>query len=203
MKLYYAEPSPFARKVRVALIETGLMDTVEPIIGAANPMTDSGPPLSANPLKKVPCLLRDDGKPIYDSRVICRYVSSLRPQAGLYPAAPRLWDTLTLEATADGMMEAAVLMFYELRLRPEEQRSNAWIEAQWSKVAAVLDAFEQSWMSYLDGTPDMAHFAVACALGYLDFRHDARGWRLGRPALADWQAGMAERPSLQQTVPGD
>jgi glutathione S-transferase len=201
MKLYYGGVSPFARKVRVALIETGLTDQVEQLPVVANPLTDIGPPASANPLKKIPCLLRDDGKPLYDSRVICRYIDTLALQTGLYPGAPRLWDALTLEATADGMMDAAILVAYEVLLRPEERRFPAWVDGQWSKVAAALDALEQSWMAYLDGTPDMAHFAVACALDYIDFRHDARRWRDGHPKLADWAAKFAERPSLQATTP--
>ena len=62
-------------------------------------------PVGANPLGKVPALERPDGPALYDSQVICRYLDDL---AGgrLYPAKPRLWETLTLEATADGIVEA-------------------------------------------------------------------------------------------------
>lgn len=203
MKLYYAVPSPFARKVRIALIETGLSDSVELVATPASPMTDEGPPLSANPLKKVPCLVRDDAPSIYDSRVICRFIASLRPHADLYPDGNRLWETLTLEATADGMMDAAVLMVYERRVRPEKKRMEEWTEAQWSKIASALAAVERRWMPFLAGPVDMGHLALASALQYLDFRHHERDWRKTHPALQAWEAEIAARPSLQATMPHD
>ena len=108
---------------------------------------------------------------------------------------------LTLEATADGMMESGVLMVYETRLRPEGARSPEWVEAQWAKIARALEALEARWMSHLAGPLDMGQIAVACALGYLDFRHDARGWRQGHPALAAWHDGFATRQSMTDTAP--
>lgn len=65
-------------------------------------------PTAHNPLGKLPALTRPDGPAIYDSRVICRYLDA-RADSGLYPDRT-LWETLTLEATADGIMDAAVLM---------------------------------------------------------------------------------------------
>ena len=56
-------------------------------------------------------------------------------------------------------------------------------------------------MSHLAGPLDMSHIALGCALGYLDFRHDARGWRVGHPALEAWYAKMAARDSMMRTAP--
>ncbi len=176
------------------LHEAGLADRVELVPAGGNPLAPGSLPLAWNPLGKIPTLERDDGPALYDSRVICRYLDALAG-AGLYPGAPRLWEVLTLEATADGMMEAAVLMAYEARLRPEELRDAPWVEAQWTKVARALDAIEARWMANLAGPLDMGQIAVGCALGYLDFRQAARDWRAGRPALAGWEAGFAARPS--------
>jgi glutathione S-transferase len=119
----------------------------------------------------------------------------------LYPPAPRLWETLTLEATGDGILDAAILMVYEWRVRPEDKRHEPWVEGQWAKVARALDTIEARWMSHLNGPLDIGQIAVGCALGYLDFRHDARGWRNGRPALAAWEKAFAARPSMAATVP--
>lgn len=56
-------------------------------------------------------------------------------------------------------------------------------------------------MSHLHGPLDMGQIAVACALGYVDFRHGDRNWREGRAALAAWEAGFAARDSMKATVP--
>jgi glutathione S-transferase len=158
--------------------------------------------VALNPLGKIPTLERAGGPALYDSRVICRYLDDL---AGgrLYPEKPRLWETLTLEATAHGVAEAAVLMVYEERLRPEEARSEAWVEGQWAKVARALDALEARWMSHLAGPLDMGQIATGCALGYLDFRHGRRDWRAGRPALAAWEAKFAARPAMARRGRGE
>ena len=155
--------------------------------------------LARHPLGKIPALERDDGPALYDSRVICRFLDD-RAAANLYPAQ-RLWEVLTLEATADGIMDAAVLMVYESRVRPEENRFAPWVDGQWAKIGRALDALDQRWLSHLNGPLDMGQIAVGVALGYLDFRHADRGWRSGRPGLAAWAAVFAERPSMVATRP--
>jgi glutathione S-transferase len=176
------------------------MDAVELVTGSGSPVDPGTAPLEANPLGKVPALERPDGPALYDSRVICQYLDA-RAGAGLYPEGARRWDTLTVEATGDGILDAALLMVYEGRLRPEELRFAPWVEGQWAKVDRALDALETRWMAHLQGPLEAGQIAVACALGYLDFRHGARGWRSGRPHLAAWYAGFAERPSMQATIP--
>ena len=199
MKLLMAGPSPFVRKVLVLLHETDQVADVETVqVTAAVGGTDAAL-AAANPLGKIPALVRDDGPTLYDSRVICRFLDD-RAKAGLYPAS-NPWETLVLEATADGIMEAAVLMVYERRFRPPELVSEPWLEGQWEKVARGLDALDARWISHLTGKLDIGHIGVACALGYLDFRHPERNWREGRDALAAWYETFAARPSMQNTVP--
>ena len=200
MRLYFSPTSPYVRKVVVLLHETGMLDRVELVSGSGTPIDAGKAPLDANPLGKVPALERPDGPALYDSRVICQYLDA-EAGAGLYPSGARRWDTLTVEATGDGILDAALLMVYEWRIRPEEVRYAPWVEGQWAKVDRALDVLETRWMAHLEGPLDMGQIAVACALGYLDFRHDARGWRTGRPHLAAWAARFAARPSMQTTVP--
>ena len=200
MKLYHSPTSPYVRKVMVLLHETGQLDHVELVPASTNPVQGGTLPAAKNPLGKVPTLEREDGPALYDSRVITRYLDH-RAGGVLYPAPPRLWDTLTLEATADGILDAALLMVYETKMRGEGQRSDDWIEGQWGKIARALDAVGARWMSHLHGPLDMGQIAMACALGYVDLRHDSRSWRTGRDDLAAWAAKIAERPSLQATVP--
>jgi glutathione S-transferase len=199
MKLISSPLSPFVRKVRVLLLESGLDDQVEVVDVATSPLETDPQAAAANPLGKIPALVRLDGPAIHDSRVITRYLDA-RADGRFYPEA-RLWEVLTLEAIAEGIMEAALAMTYEARFRPEEIRYAPWVEGQWAKAARALDAVEGRWMSHLAGPLDMSHIALGCALGYLDFRHDARGWRVGHPALEAWYAKMAARDSMMRTAP--
>ena len=199
MKLLTSPSSPFARKVRVVLLETGQADQVDEIAAATDPLGDPVDVIHANPLGKIPALVREDGPALYDSRVITRYLDA-RAGSRLYPES-RIWEVLTLEATADGIMDAALAMVLETRLRAEAERSEKWVEGQWRKVERGLDAIEARWISHLEGQLDMGQIATACALGYLDLRHAARDWRRDRPRLAAWAERFAARDSMVATAP--
>jgi len=201
MQLFTSPTTPFGRKVMVLIHESGLADQVQVQTVAGSPLDPGSMPLDQNPLGKIPALIPDDGGPaLHDSRVICRYLDHVSG-AGLYPAGPDLWPVLTLEATADGMLEAALLMVYETRLRPEALRFDPWVEGQWAKVARALDAIEARGMVLLEGRLTMAHVAVAVALSYLDFRHAERHWRQDRPRLAAWEQEFSARASMVSTRP--
>lgn len=199
MQLYHAPASPFVRKVMVTLHETGQLDEVELVSATGTPVDSSQMPVSENPLGKIPTLVRPSGPALFDSRVICRFLDD-RAGGGLYPAN-RVWEVLTLEALADGIMEAAVLMVYESRCRPEEKVHDFWVEGQWAKIGRALDALETRWISHLAGPLDMGQIATGCALGYLDFRHGDRNWRRGRDSLAEWEKAFAMREAMQATLP--
>ena len=200
MKLAYSPTSPYVRKVMVLLHETGQLDDVTLEERSGTPLSPAEALLPQNPLGKVPALSRSDGPALYDSRVICAYLDE-RAGAGLYGTGSRKWDVLTLEATADGILDAALLMVYEGRLRPEENRMSDWVDGQWAKIERACRALETRWISHLSGPLDMGQIAVGCALGYVDFRLHARGWRNGNPGLAKWFAQFDSRPSMQATRP--
>ncbi|MGZ9809268.1 glutathione S-transferase family protein [Pseudoroseicyclus sp. H15] len=197
MQLVMSPNSPYVRKVRLMIREAGREAEVEEIEVATTAYDTHPTVAAANPLGRIPALLRPEGPALYDSRVITRYLDTTW-SLGYYPA-PRLWEVLTLEATAEGIMDSAVTMAYEKRLK--EQPSDKWMDAQWEKIARALDALESFWMSHLAGPLQMGQIATAAALGYLDFRHDARGWRDGRPELAAWAARFGEREAMKATLP--
>lgn len=199
MQLLVSPASPFVRKVRVLIREAKLLDTVEEIDVSTTPMNSAPEVVAANPIGKIPALIRADGPGIYDSRVITRFLDDLA-HTDLYPQS-RIWEILTLEATADGIMDAAVSMTYEARLRPEEKQSSEWIEAQWAKAARGIAAVNSRWMSHLTGSLNIGQIGMACALSYVDLRHDDRGWRNGNEALANWHADFAARDSMVATKP--
>jgi glutathione S-transferase len=200
VKLYHSPMSPFVRKVMVLLAETGQLDDVEIVPVVTTPTTPMDGLLAKNPLMKIPALERNDGATLYDSRVICAFLDA-RAGDKLYPTGARKWETLTLEATAEGILDSAVSITYEGRVRPAEKQWDGWTDAQWAKVAGGCAAINTRWMSHLNGPLDMAQISVACALGYLDFRHDARGWRKGNDALADWYETFKDRESMKASAP--
>lgn len=199
MELLDNPASPYCRKVRVLLHEAGMTDEVTLTQAEGHPTNPNKAAQSHNPLGKIPTLLRQDGPALYDSRVICRYLDA-QAKAGLYPES-RLWEVLTLEATADGIMDAAVLMVYETRSRAAGKEDEGWREGQWLKISNALDALEARWLSHLSGPRDMGQIAVGCALGYLDFRHGPREWRSGRPALAAWFETFGATEAMKATRP--
>ena len=201
MQLVFSPASPYARKVHACLIETGQKADVEFVPVKSTPASVAAELRAANPLGRLPALVRPDGPAIYDSRVITRYFDA-RANGGLYPET-RLWEVLTLEATADGILDSALSMVYEARFRPVEHQSTDWMDAQWDKIAHAAKAVNDRWMAHLAGPVDMGQIALGCALGYLDFRLDARGWRKGNDALDDWFAVFSERPSMKATAPHD
>ncbi|MEP3442444.1 MAG: glutathione S-transferase [Sulfitobacter sp.] len=200
MKLYYAPTSPYVRKVMILLEETGQLGDVEVINVATTPLAADGGLLTKNPLAKVPALERPDGPTLYDSRVITAYLDA-RAGDRLYPSGARRWETLTLEATADGILDAALLMTYEGRLRPQDKQMPEWVAGQWDKISRALVALNTRWISHLSGPLDMGQIAVACALAYVDFRHGTRDWRHGNDQLAAWFKAFESRPWMVSTVP--
>ncbi|MFN6956562.1 MAG: glutathione S-transferase C-terminal domain-containing protein, partial [Acetobacteraceae bacterium] len=133
--------------------------------------------------------------------VIVEYLDGLPGGPRLIPegGAARL-RALTLQALADGLCDAAVALRYETAVRPEALRWPEWSAGQTTKVVASLDTLERAWLSHLASTLDIGVIATACALGYLDYRFAALGWREGRPGLAAWYQGFAARPSMQATA---
>ncbi|NNK78162.1 MAG: glutathione S-transferase family protein, partial [Litoreibacter sp.] len=174
----------------------GHLKDLEIVFSVGSPVDSSQMPTSLNPLGKIPALVLENGKTLFDSRVICRYLDEMAGNR-YYPKSD-LYDVLTLEALADGIMDAAILMIYEVRCRDDGERSEAWVEGQWAKVVRALDRLEAEGVT---GTINMGQIALGCALGYLDFRHQDRNWRENRPTLAAWFEGFSKRMSMAETVP--
>ena len=199
MKLRYSPTSPYVRKVAVTIHELGLDDKVERVMTAPwDAATDLG---RTNPLGKVPALIADDGTVLYDSPVICEYLDSLVGSRLVPPGGPDRWTALRRQALADGLIDAAVSCVLEGR-RPAERRSTEWVTRQRAAIARSLDALEAE-AADLANDLTIGHVAIACALGYLDFRLVGDDWRMGRPKLAAWFDGFAKRPSMTTTVPKD
>ncbi|ODT82447.1 MAG: glutathione S-transferase [Pelagibacterium sp. SCN 64-44] len=201
LKLFFSSASPFVRKVMVAAIERGVDDRIEFLAAAASPIKRDQNIVAHNPTGKVPTAILPDGRAIFDSRVICQYVDVMAGGGVLYPQGESYFDVLTLEALADGLLDAAILLRYETMTRPEALRWPEWMQGQSDKIDSCLAALEDGAFADRGGAFHAGAIAVACALGYLDLRFAARNWRAGAPKLAAWFEEVSQRPSLQRTVP--
>jgi glutathione S-transferase len=187
--------SPFARKVRIAAALLGLDDRIEILAADTNDAQDSL--RSQNPLGKIPALLLKNGETIFDSAVIVEYLDWLAGGGKLIPGEPKArFRSLTQQALADGICDAAVILRYEILWREPDKRSEKWMAYQSDKIARALAAFEKAPPEELS---DVATIALACALGYLDLRFDG-AWRKERPRLVDWLDVFSEAtPSFEAT----
>ena len=199
MTLYWGSASPFVRKVMVVAHALGLADQIDQLDSAAHPVNRDRRIQSIHPLAKVPAARTADGTALYDSRVICEYIDT-QAQGGIFPVpGPARWTALRRQALADGLMDAALLIRYEILARPAAHQWPVWIESQHEKVTDALNAMHVDIPDA--GCDDIGAIACACALGWLDFRFANMDWREGRSDLATWFADFDTRPAMIATRP--
>lgn len=201
LTLYSSPTSPFARKVRIAILELGLADEVTEI--AINPFAADADYLVINPLSKIPTLVTEDGVVIPDSRHILDYVVELGSGAGRHLAAPSgdPWAERRLRQLADGVIDAGVAANLERRRDPS-LISQTWADRQTAAIGRALDELETAASGFAtEGAIGKLEITLVAALGYLDLRLDDLNWRQQRPALATWFETLGVRPSIVSTSP--
>jgi glutathione S-transferase len=199
LTLRHSPSSPFVRKIRIAAAVLGLEREI--VLEPADTMNPSDSVRQQNPLGKIPALLLEDGTVLFDSRVILEYLDHRAGGGRIIPTdAAARFAALRLQALADGIMDALVLLVYEGRWRPAERHEPKWIELQSGKVARALAALEAA-PPALTAAPDVGQIALACALGYRDFRFGG-AWRKDQPRLAAWLDDFARAvPAFAATAP--
>ena len=199
MKLYITPGSPYARIVRIVILEKGLEKRVE-IIPAQTRLAAS-PYYRINPSGRVPCLIRDDGVALEESALICAWLDQLdgKPVFDL-PADEKIWEARRLEALARSMTDGLAVWSREIARAPAE-RSPTLLqhEAQRSRRMAALweTEIEHPWMN---GALNMAQITLACGLG-LEARNPDLHWRPDHPKLSAWFDRLCARPSFAATAP--
>jgi glutathione S-transferase len=196
MKLYYSATSPYVRKVLACAMMRGLADQIVKV--PTMPFESPADLVADNPLSKVPCLVTDDGLALFDSPVICEFLDARGDALPMFPpAGPARWRALKFQAMGDGILDAAVPCRMETT-RPQEAARDAVIARYKSVIARTLDALEADPPHRI---VDIGSIAVACALGYLDFRFGHEPWRPTRPKLAAWCEAFAQNPCIAETAP--
>ena len=200
MKLCHSQSSPFVRKVKLAAHVLGLAGELELV--ETNTIDANDPIRSVNPLGKIPAL-QDGGTILYDSRVIVEYLDAKAGGGKLIPAAGAArFETLTWAALMDGIMDAAILIVYEGRMRPEDKYVESFVTYQREKIQRGLEVIAASSPQYRNGAmPNASEIALACVLDYLDFRQQLN-WRDHAPNLKDWLNDFAAAvPGYTETLP--
>jgi glutathione S-transferase len=197
MILRSSPPSPFGRKVKLALGILGLEQDVT--IEKADPTDASDSLRRQNPLGKIPALILEDGTVLYDSPVILDYLDHRAGGGKIIPKdANARFAALRLQALCDGILDAGILLVYEGRWRPAEKHEPKWIDHQTGKITRAFEVLEAS-PPALTAIPDVGQITLACALGYGDLRFEGR-WRKDHPRLVAWLDAFAARvPAFEKT----
>jgi glutathione S-transferase len=201
MKLTFSAASPFARKVRIAALELGLIDKIEFIPTTVVPGTPNDDYSKIHPLKKLPVLILDNGDIIVDSYVIVEYLDELAGGGRLIPASgPLRWKVKTEHSLLQGMLDSMLLCRYENMVRPEPLRWKAWSDDHWNRAWLGMARFEQQ--GDLMSRPfDIGMIGLTCVLGYADFRFADCGWRKAYPKLDTFYQKILQRPSVKVSMP--
>lgn len=200
MKLHWSPRSPFVRKVNIVLEELGLTDKVQRIrsvaVFAAPPNPDI---LADNPLGKIPALITDDGRKLFDSRVICDYLITQAGRNDLLPTDP---DTrikhLRWQALGDGLTD--ILLLWRTERGRGERADPVILAAFETKTRAALALLEEESTDLAQTAFGLGQISVVCTLGQLDFRYADCGWKTALPGLAAWYAEVTKRPSVAATA---
>ena len=183
MILRSTPPSPFGRKVNLAASVLGFSGDIR--IETADPNDANDTLRRQSALGKIPVLVLEDGSTLFDSRVILEYLDHRAGGGKIIPQEPHArFAALRLQALADGMTDAQILLVYEGRFRPPEHHVKKWTDYQADKIRRGFDALEAEPPS-LDPIPNVGQIALACFLGHRDFRF-AGDWRAAHPKLVAW-----------------
>jgi len=196
MKLFGTPGSPYVRKVRIVLAEKKIPHDY--IVARGSAPDSPVPPF--NPLAKIPTLVRDDGRGLYDSPVIVEYLDAFGSGPKLIPEdfESRI-EVKRWEALGDGIAEATVNIHHEYREPPDKQRAPAWFAKHQFKIDRGLAAMEKALGANeycFGGHFTLADIAAGYALSYLDHALPHFEWRSKHPALARLAERLAARPSF-------
>jgi glutathione S-transferase len=199
-QLISATPSPYARKVRIALMEKDI--PFELLTEVPWDSTTSTP--KYNPLEKLPVLICEDGSSVYESRFVLEYLELKHPTPALLPKdVDGILAAKRLEVLCDGICDALVLMFFE-RMRPEASQSAEWTARQRRKVDGGLKEIAR----LIGARPfavgesfSLGDIAAVTVVAYMSVRWPQMNWREQYPNLAAYSDRMEQRPSFQKSRP--
>ncbi|PHY06761.1 MAG: hypothetical protein CK528_06730 [Alcaligenaceae bacterium] len=199
MRLYISPNSPYARIVRILVIEKKLSEKVEVIL-AKTRMTDS-PYYQINPSGRVPHLVCDHGLALEDSALICSYLDHLEGQPSFALAAGEPgFEARRLEALVRSTLDGLAVLGREKGRRVNEQSPKIVLH-EMDRAKRLLNLWEQQINHPLfQGPLNMVQIVFGCTLGYADLIPEF-SWRSTHPKLNSWFEALSARPSFLETKP--
>ena len=200
MKLHWSSRSPYVRKVMICAYELGLADLIERIHSVVSMSHPNAEVMRDNPLGKIPTLILDDGRILYDSVVICEYLDSLHAGSQLFLLRSEArWLALRRHALGNGMLDTLLLWRSEIA-KPAARQTPEWLTTFARKIRNALDVIESDADALSRSPIDVGHISIGVALAYLDFRFADLGWRDGHPRTDAWMQQFLQRESVQKTT---
>lgn len=199
MKLYITPTSPYARLVRIVILEKDLTDRVQ-IITAETRKPDS-PYYDINPSGRVPFLVCDDGTSFEDSQLITTYLDSLDGRPSL--ASYALYHDRSygrLEAYARSMLDGIAVYRREMR-RPASERSPSILAHEAARAQRMADFWEKEITQPAMREPlniAQALLIIALDTGALD---NIGPLERDRAKLSIWTRRVRQIPSIAATAP--
>ena len=195
MKLFYNTASPYARKARILVRETGFLSSVEEVL--AIPVENLPDLVDANPLAQIPALVDDEGVRWTDSSLIAARLDALSGNR-LSPQGEALWAMRRVEVAASGLIEMLVKMVLEFR-RPEQYQSPFWLKRWEDNLMRGFAVIDKDCPS--PDTFDLATITLAIAGTYTTFRYPHLDWQAAAPKVAALTAELEKRDSFIATYP--
>ena len=197
MELYLNATSPYARMVRIVVLEKGLADAV--VLRWCDPWADDEALLAVNPVGRIPALVTDDGTTLSESLLIAQYLDALDSGKPMLPA-DRLSQVLHLAGLGQGLMDAAFTTVIARKHQGAEADEGVLGQRRWRAIQRTLDRLEQEISEVpVSATLTLGEIAVSVALDYLTFRLPETQWSQGRPRLQAWHVRLTDGDSFQQT----
>ena len=192
--LYNGPNSPFGRKAKI----TSLVQEInleEKIINVyeANFLDKH------NPIRKIPTLIINE-LTIMDSDNICLYLDSISKKNTLFPKK-NYWKIMSMTSIANGLMESVLERRMEL-IRPENEKSENFINKQEIRIIRTIKWLEDNWHNYDDEYLTMDQIAIACALDYTIFRFNDK-WKDNNIKLNKWFGSFIKKDFMKSTLPSE
>jgi glutathione S-transferase len=200
MKLHWSSRSPFVRKAMIAAYESGVADNIERIHSVVSLSNPNQTVMRDNPLGKIPTLILDDGRVLYDSVVICEYFDSRATTPRLFPTLGEArWTALKRHALANNMLDALLLWRSEVS-KSAARQTPEWLSTFVLKLKNFLAVIEADADALGRSAFDIGHLTIGVALAYTDFRFADQNWRSGHPRTDAWMQTFLQRESVKQTT---
>lgn len=197
MQLFYSSTSPYARKCRALIIEKSLESRIELV--EVSPLDDPASLHEANPLGKVPALIRKSGPALIDSPLICEFIDAQDDERWIPANGESRILVMRQQAMADGLMDLTIGRRIE-KNRDAKLQYPLWIERWERGIARTVEQLDQE-RGQFGRSVDLGALSIAVALSYLDLRYAEFDWRSSYPDLAEFLGRWEARESFRLTAP--